>query len=380
MAALILGVAGYTGSAAAPAAAQATPPTTKGLLDGILSKLLPTTTVKAPPAAAPPGKPAPGAPAPAPGTPAPTTTSTTKSPDGPRVIPPEYLGIINSVARSGGRTNAALLDALRPLQDVGLTQEAAAIAGTGHFPVAGPASWGDDWLEPRFTPTFHLHQGTDIFTPRGTPVRAPFAGVVRFAVEPDAGGNAAYVTVPGGTYYYMAHLDTFAPKLSSGAAVKQGDVVGYAGNTGNAFDSSPHVHFEVHPGGGAAVNPKPIIDAWVTEALAAVPALLSSYNVSDVPRAITAAGMLRRFEKASPAGSAPPMTPLLWASAVSAGGGTLRLAELQVARVAGRIDWQRRATDEQAHADALREGRELAREVLGPVTPPAIVPMLGGPS
>jgi hypothetical protein len=372
-----VGVAWQAGPSVAPAAAQAAPPTTKGLLDGILSKLLPTTTVKPPVVVTPPAQ----APAPSkPGAgPAASPTTTTTAPGGARVIPPEYLGIINSVRHTGPRSTAAIFEALRPLLDLGISQQDAAIAAMGHFPVAGETSYSDDWLDPRFTPVFHLHQGTDLFAARGTPVRAPFDGVVRFATEEGAGGNAAYLTVPGGTYYYMAHLDSFSKKFSSGSQVKQGDVVGYVGNTGNAFDSSPHVHFEVHPGGGAAVNPKPILDGWLSDAVAAIPALLASYNV-DVPRAVTATGILRRFEKSSPDGSAPSMAPLLWASAVSAGGGTLRLAELQVARVAGRIDWQRRATDQQAQADALREGRDLARAVLSPLTPRGIVPLLGGAS
>ena len=45
--------------------------------------------------------------------------------------------------------------------------------GMGQFPVAGQADWEDDWHDPRFGPPFHLHQGTDIFAERGTPVDRP---------------------------------------------------------------------------------------------------------------------------------------------------------------------------------------------------------------
>jgi hypothetical protein len=264
------------------------------------------------------------------------------------------------------------------MQDLGLTLEEAAIAGFGHFPVAGLADYRDDWLEARFGPPFHLHEGTDIFAARGTPVRAPFNGVVRFE-DAGLGGKAAYVTQPDGTYYYMAHLDGFAPKLSSGSAVKQGDVIGFNGDSGNAQGGSPHVHFEVHPRGGAAVNPKPLLDAWLNEAIASASGLLAA-NSAGASRAVTGAGALRRFDGQTPTASGRVMGPLLWASSVSAGGGTIRMAQLQVARLAGRIDWSRRITADQAQADALREGRDVALLILEPLTPRALAPLLGGGS
>jgi len=264
------------------------------------------------------------------------------------------------------------------MQDLGLTAEEAAIAGFGRFPVAGPADYRDDWYEARFGPPFHLHQGTDIFAARGTPVRAPSAGVVRFE-DGGLGGKAAYVTQPDGTFYYMAHLDGFAPKLASGAAVKQGQVVGYVGDSGNAVGGSPHVHFEVHPRGGAAVNPKPILDGWLAEAITGASALLAANSIG-VSRAVTGAGVLRRFDGQSTTASGRAVGPLLWASSVSAGGGSIRLAQLQVARMAGRIDWAGKTTAAQAQADALREGRAVALTILGPLTPRALAPLLGGGS
>jgi murein DD-endopeptidase MepM/ murein hydrolase activator NlpD len=374
LAVLVLVVVGPAGAQSPP---PATPPTTApDLLGGLLQQLLPTTTTVAP---TPSTAPAPGAgnatkPASPGASPGPTTTTTGP----PGVIPPEYLPIINSVHRTGSRTTSALIDALRPLQDLGFSAQDAAIAGFGHFPVAGLADWSDNWLEPRFTPTFHLHQGDDIFAARGTPVRAPFAGVVRFARE-DAGGNAAYVTVPDGTYYYMCHLDSFSTKISSGSAVKQGDVVGFTGDTGDATPGATHVHFEIHPGGGAAIDPSAILDGWISDAINGAGALLVSNN-AGASRAITGAGVLRSFEDQSPTPAGRVVAPLLWASSQSAGGGTIRLAELQVARLAGGIDWDRQTSEAQAQADAMQAGRTVAVDVLGPVTPPALMPLVRGGS
>lgn len=373
---LLVAVAMAFGGQAGAQTPPATTPTTKGLLDDLLNQLLPTTTVApAPTTTKPPATAAAGATA-KPGAPGagPTTTVTTP----PGVVPPEYIPLINSVHRTGSKTTAALIDALRPMQDLGLTAEEAAIAGFGHFPVAGLADYSDDWWEPRFGPPFHLHQGNDIFAARGTPVRAPYAGTVRFE-DAGLGGKAAYVTQPDGTFYYMAHLDSFARKLSNGTAVKQGEVVGYTGDSGNAAGGATHVHFEVHPKGGAAVNPKPILDGWLNEAITAAAGLLAANSVG-VSRAVTGAGVLRRFDGQTPSASGRAVGPLLWASSVSAGGGTIRLAELQVARLASRIDWDRQTSAAQAQADALREGRTVALTILGPLTPKALAPLLGGNS
>jgi hypothetical protein len=214
---------------------------------------------------------------------APAATATTVPP--PSLTPDEAAAVLDWLSRSAGTTTTAdLLDALAPLAAAGLDSTAAALIGMGHFPVAGPAVYSDDWHAPRYTPTFHLHQGTDIFAAFNTPVRAPFDGRLTYASE-DLGGNAAYVRTGDGTIYYMAHLEAFGP-TPSGSDVHQGDIVGYVGDTGDARGGAPHVHFQVHPGGGAPINPKPLLDAWLAEAMAAVPALIAAHQPATAAAAV----------------------------------------------------------------------------------------------
>jgi murein DD-endopeptidase MepM/ murein hydrolase activator NlpD len=284
--------------------------------------VLPPTTTRPPASAAVPGPtaapaqavpaagPAPSIVPPAPSQPA----SPGSGPSGPTILlsppaaapaslpPDQVAAALDSLARSGASTTADLLAALAPLGAFDVDVSAAALMGMGHFPVAGPAVFSDDWLAPRYTPTFHLHQGNDIFAAFDTPVRAPFDGVVTYQAEV-VGGNAAYLRTADGTYYYMAHLDAFGPQ-PSGSAVHQGDVVGYVGDTGNAKGGAPHVHFEVHPGGGAAVNPKPFLDAWLAEARAAAPALVAAYAAAHPPAVADVASVATQTFAAAPRATA----------------------------------------------------------------------------
>ncbi|MGH9223100.1 MAG: M23 family metallopeptidase, partial [Acidimicrobiales bacterium] len=246
--------------------------------------------------------------------PAAAATSTTGRPGPPPASLSEasVSSILASLSRSSPSSSLDLLAALRPLQDLGFTPEAAALAGMGRFPLAGPAYYSDDFGDPRSTPEPHTHKGTDVFAAFGTPVRSPANGVLRYGDEPAAGGLVAYVTEPDGTWYYLAHLQKFAPGLTSGATVRIGDVIGYNGDTGNAKGGAPHVHFELHPRGGAAVNPKYLLDQWLAEAKAAIPALLAQFRQdlgSAVTRPLTNVGLVRRFDQGMLAGPSRLLRP-----------------------------------------------------------------------
>ena len=70
-------------------------------------------------------------------------------------------------------------------------------------------------------------------------------------------GNLWRLTAPDGTYYVYGHLSGFAPGLAKGSIVYKGQLLGYVGDTGNPGPGNYHLHYEVHPGGGAAIDPLP---------------------------------------------------------------------------------------------------------------------------
>ena len=238
-------------------------------------------------------------PAPGPSSSAPSTTSTTVAPSSDAVyltghVPPEAQARIDAVRRTAPGSTGALLDALAPLEKLGYTGSQAAVIGFGRFPVAGPARWADDFLEPRFGAdgSFSFHEGNDIPAPCGTPIRSPSDGTVRPGADP-AGGNNVIVTEADGTYLYMAHLSAYPAGQVSGSTVKTGDVIGFVGQTGAA--TGCHVHFEIHPRGGDAVDPKAFLDAWASEALAAAPVLVDAIRADHglaVAPASNGAGVL----------------------------------------------------------------------------------------
>ncbi|MFK0232270.1 M23 family metallopeptidase [Streptomyces vinaceus] len=96
-----------------------------------------------------------------------------------------------------------------------------------------------------------VHTGIDFPVSYGTPVMSATDGTVRTQWN-SAYGNMAIVTSPDGTETWYCHLSS--TKIRSGK-VKAGDVIAYSGNSGNS--TGPHLHFEVRPGGGAAIDPLP---------------------------------------------------------------------------------------------------------------------------
>lgn len=121
-------------------------------------------------------------------------------------------------------------------------------------PVQGPVSFSNDWGQPRSGG--RSHQGTDMLNARGTPIVAPVSGTVR-SQNSSLGGLSFFLSGDDGVTYFGTHMMSFA----ASGRVSAGTVVGYNGDSGNARGTN-HLHFEIHPGGGAPINPYPTLSKY----------------------------------------------------------------------------------------------------------------------
>ena len=128
------------------------------------------------------------------------------------------------------------------------------------FPVQGPCNYENTWHAPRGTDRKHL--GVDIIAKEGNLLYAVADGTITklYTVGTDKlAGNGVRLTMADGTYFFYGHMQKVADGMTIGTKVKAGQVVGYLGKTGAT--NTPHLHIEVHPLGGAAIDPTPVMSA-----------------------------------------------------------------------------------------------------------------------
>jgi murein DD-endopeptidase MepM/ murein hydrolase activator NlpD len=164
------------------------------------------------------------------------------SPNADRNFDSGRSAIANPGDRSGVSPQLPQLTAsayLPDVQDYGLS--------TGFiWPSDGVLTSGFGWRWGR------VHQGIDIAAPIGTPVLAAATGVVDYAGWSDGGyGNMIDIRHPDGTITRYGHLNEIFVK--EGQSVGQGQSIAAMGSTG--FSTGPHLHFEIRPNGGSAIDP-----------------------------------------------------------------------------------------------------------------------------
>ena len=167
----------------------------------------------------------------------------------------EGLGVITNNQASGGSsggTTGGGGSGGRPADGYGV------VYGSGEdwvCPVQGAEIYYEDsWGAPRSGGRFH--QGVDLIAAAGTPVVAVVDGYAVPHINTLGGTTIALHGVDGHRYYY-AHLARWMNLWE----VKKGTEIGLVGQTGNAIYSTAHLHFEIHPGEGPAVNPYPTVKA-----------------------------------------------------------------------------------------------------------------------
>jgi hypothetical protein len=136
------------------------------------------------------------------------------------------------------------------------------------FPVTGVAYFGDTYGAARSDVPGGWHHGDDIFAMLGTPVVAVADGTLNRVGWERLGGWRLWVRDRYGDEFYYAHLSGYSKLALNSTRVKAGEVLGFIGNTGDAFTTVPHLHFEVHPrnllhlGYNGAVDPTRYLDSW----------------------------------------------------------------------------------------------------------------------
>ena len=141
-------------------------------------------------------------------------------------------------------------------------------SGDHVFPVAGEYSLGADDAKFGAPRSGHTHMGHDVSAARGTPVVAPYAGVIDWVRFQRAGaGHYVVLDADDDHDYVFMHRRRGSIPVAAGQRVAAGEQIGQVGNSGRSFGA--HLHFEVWVGGwyekgGDPVDPLPLLLDWAT--------------------------------------------------------------------------------------------------------------------
>lgn len=152
-----------------------------------------------------------------------------------------------SAARSAQRKDlAARKTRALAAERAELAAERAELAHGWQLPLAVPVrTSGFGWRWGR------LHAGEDFAASMGTELVSMSTGTVTFAGQESGFGQIVKIRYWDGTVTYYAHMSSIS--VTNGESVDPGEAVGRSGNSGHS--TGPHLHLEVHPYGGEAVNP-----------------------------------------------------------------------------------------------------------------------------
>jgi murein DD-endopeptidase MepM/ murein hydrolase activator NlpD len=171
-----------------------------------------------------------------------------------------------SQARTTEATRASKVEAVQ--QDLATIRASAVARGVERTKIesAKRAAFAHSWRLPISNPVTtsgfgyrwgRLHAGEDFAVSTGTPLVSMSTGTVAFAGEESGFGNLVEIRYWDGTVSYFAHMSVVS--VNVGESVEPGEIVGQSGNTGHS--TGPHLHLEIHPDGGEAVDPLP----WLTD-------------------------------------------------------------------------------------------------------------------
>ena len=112
------------------------------------------------------------------------------------------------------------------------------------------------------------HDAIDIMAPAETPVLAAADGAIQKLWQSERGGTAIYqASADQKMIFYYAHLSRYADGLTEGKQVRQGEVIAYVGDTGNAGTGNYHLHFSIaivsdpkRYWEGTNINPYPLLN------------------------------------------------------------------------------------------------------------------------